>query len=617
MKTDDLFNAINDIDTKYVTDAWNDTEPETDTMVIYESESKPSKAKIFGVVAAFAALISAACLALYIRVNELPNSNITPPDSAVGSAPSSTSSSVSTVIDPQLAERDMPIKLYGPDLVQIKYGDVLGVTLPGGKTVAADNFDPDNWESIICDGFTYLAPPRGHNCTNVQFPDLNWDDLAIGSDETYAAGKNYRRFNVGDKFGDLTVKSAMTIFHKNSEAEGKLWECFVEFEGKVTINAYIVRESGANYINNSLRCVPMWNECALPVMSVQADGAGYASKEYTGEYLSGAFKYRSEYPNFYLYNDNGIWLTKFFGDKNYAAVTMKISDIRMENFNYSTKINDYISANIEDIWSYSDERPEGSLPFDLVGLDGKQILFDDVTDIVDDYMNPITIDNLTADNWYQIWCEGMCYLGAPTGKNYNSIDDPDSFNNNGIFWSNIGDIIGHNYYRYNVGEGSAGLRVASAMTVFSRTAEHAPGDNEYEELPMAQKLQLSYVAFDGQTKLNAYLTQDRNGNLSCIPLNGETSLPVLFHGDDGYLSRSYDGCFESADGTKLYYHTELPPIRLNNSNDLDLSEYFGDKDYVKVELTLENIALTYSRPVEQNCCFVADIAGISDYIPRD
>ena len=79
MKTDDLFNAINDIDIKYVTDAWNDTEPETDTMVIYESESKPSKAKIFGVVAAFAALISAACLALYIRVNELPNSNITLP----------------------------------------------------------------------------------------------------------------------------------------------------------------------------------------------------------------------------------------------------------------------------------------------------------------------------------------------------------------------------------------------------------------------------------------------------------------------------------------------------------------------------------------------------------
>ncbi|MBD5384599.1 MAG: hypothetical protein HDR72_06335 [Ruminococcaceae bacterium] len=620
MKTDDLFNAINDIDTKYVTDAWNDTEPETDTMVIYESETKTSKVKIFGVVAAFAALISAACLAVYIRVNQLPNSNIIPPDSAVGSAlpdTSSTVSNVSTAVDPLLAERDMPIKLYGPDLVQIKYGDVTGVTLPDGKAVAAENFDPDNWESIICDGFTYLALPHGRSYTNVQFPEINWDDLAIGGDETYDAERDYRRFSVGDKYGDLTVKSAMSIFHKNAEAEGKLWECIVEFEGEVTINAYIIRESGANYVYNSFCCVPMWNECTLPVMSFKEGGDGYVSKEYIGEYLSGEFKYSSEYPSFYLYNDNGIWLQNVVGDKNYAAVTMKISNIQMENFTYHTRISDYISASIEDMWDYSEERPEGSLPFDLVGLDGKQILFDDIADIVDDNMNPITIDNLTADNWYQIWCEGMCYLGTPTGKNYNSIDYPDRFHDNSFFGIGFGDFIRHNYYRYNVGEGSAGLRVASAMTVFSRTAEHAPGDNEYEELPMAQKLQLSYVTFDGQTKLNAYLTQGRNGNLSCIPLNGETSLPVLSPGDDGYSAKFYDGCFESADGTKLYYHTELPPIRLNNSNDLDLSEYFGDKDYVKVELTLENITLTYSRPVEQNCVFIADIAGISDYIPRD
>lgn len=607
MRTDDLFNAINDIDIKYVSDAWNDTEPETDTMVIYESTSKVSKAKIFGVVTAFAALISAACLAVYIRVNQLPNNNVTPPDSAVGSSGISGTSG-----ELHASDGDMPIKLYGPDLVQIKYGDVTGVTLPDGKAVAAENFDPDNWESIVCDGFTYLAPPHEHSYTNVQFPELNWDDLVNRGDETCAAENYYKRFNVGDKYGDLTVKSAMTTFHKNSEAEGKLWECIVEFEGEVTINAYIIREIGANYINNAFCCVPMFNECTLPVMSFQEDGDGYASKAYAGEYLSGEFKYSSEYPSFYLYNDNGIRLQNVVGDKNYAAVTMKISDIHMESFTYSTKINDYITASIEEIRDYSGERPEGSLPFDLVGLDGQQILFNDVDDIVDDNMDPITIDNLTADNWYQIWCDGMCYLGAPTGNNYNSIDEYYSFNDDtGEFATGFGDIIRHKYQRYNVGGNFNGLQISSAMTVFSRTAEHAPDDGEYEELPMAQKLQMSMIQFDGQAKLDAYLTHDKNGNLSCIPLNGETSLPVLLPGNDGYSSRKYDGCFESADGTKLYYHTELPRIQLNNSNGIDLSKYFGDKDYVKVELTLENIALAYSGTFVQDSGFTADIASVS------
>ena len=155
------------------------------------------------------------------------------------------------------------------------------------------------------------------------------------------------------------------------------------------------------------------------------------------------------------------------------------------------------------------------------------------------------------------------------------------------------------------------------MTVFSRTGEHAPGYGEYEELPMAQKLQISHVAFDGQVRLEAYLTRNKNGELSCIPLNGTKSLPILFPGDDGYSARELDGCFESADGTKLYYHTELPQVRLNNPDELDLSEYFGDKDYVKVELTLDNVTLTYSRPVETNCGIIANIAGISDYVLPD
>lgn len=614
MKKDDLFNAINEINTKYITDAWNNTAPESDT-VVYESPKHP-KAKIIGAVTAFAALISAACLAVYVRVNQLPNDEITPADPSAISEMSGISESISGALSstdslleesPELppADSEFPIELYGPDMIRIKYGDVTGVTLAGGEAVTTKDFDPSNWESVICDGFTYLAEPLGIN-----YIGFDREEAIDMSEYLDGIVKNdtYKRYNVGDKFGGLTVKSAMSIFHKNSAATGKLWECVVEFDGELTVNGYIVRDVGNDRHGTVFRCLPVDEYDAIPVMSPTADGKGYASKIYTGEYLAGAVRYCSRHPDILLKNDNGFNLQNvmdLFNGVNYAAVTLKLSDIHMASMTYGHSTSDLIIANIEDIKDYTGERPEDSLPFELYGLDGKQILFSDVTEIVDTHMNKIENDDLTADNWFQIWCEGMCYLGAPTGKNYNSLDEPYSFDDTGEFCSYSLNM--HDYERYNVGEGTCGLAVSSAMTVFVRTSEI----NAYKDQPMAQKLQMSNITFNGQTKLRAYLTRDRNGVLSCIPLKGETSLPVLSPGDDFYSAKSRDGCFVSADGTKIFYHTELPQIYLENQNGLDLSEYFGDKDYVKVELTLDNVSMTYSRLVEQNCGITANIAEIS------
>lgn len=612
MKTDNLFNAINDIDPKYVTDAWNNTATEEDTVVCESTRS--SKGRIIGAVAAFAALISAACLAVYVRVGQLPNENIASVSPPLSSGMSSSSGTAGDLSVSELdvnekspdADSELPIPMYGPDMVRIKYGDVTGVTISGGKAVAAKDFDPSNWESVVCDGFTYLAGGGG-----------NWIDFRAEGDDPFvplkpgaaALSENYKRYNVGDKFGDLTVKSAMTVFHKNSEAAGKLWECIVEFEGEVTVNAYIVRDVNANTLGNSFRCLLPVFEDAIPVMSPTGRDVGYESKIYINEYLDGTIRSSGVHPVFYLENDNNIPLQNVidpFKDENCALVTMKLSNIRMDSLTYAQS-DDYMIANIEEIKDYTGDSPEGALPFELYGLDHKQVLLDDVTEIYDNHMNEIEKDDLTADNWYQIWCRELCYLGAPTGENYNSLDEPYSFDSedNGSFVTCSVNM--HEYERYNVNDRFGDLTVSEVETVFVRTAELG----SYKDLPMAQKLRLGYVQFDGQTKLRAYLTRDRNGDLSCIPLNGETSLPILYPGDDFYSARSFDGCFESTDGTQINYRTELPQIRLNNENGLTLSEYFGDKDYVKVELTLDNIWLEYSRYDEENCNITADIAGIS------
>lgn len=107
----DLFNAINEIDAKYITDAWQNTEAQS-----FDVESgKTSRLKIFGTVAAFAAAAAAICLVVHIRVNSpggFPQHN----NSLIVHSPSEL----------------LPADIHGPDEVRITYGDVTEVTNEDG-----------------------------------------------------------------------------------------------------------------------------------------------------------------------------------------------------------------------------------------------------------------------------------------------------------------------------------------------------------------------------------------------------------------------------------------------------------------------------------------------------
>lgn len=489
----------------------------------------------------------------------------------------------------------LPFELYGPDNMPITKGDVTGVTLPDGKKISVDKLSADNWASVVCDGFTYVAPPTGGSTNSLDDPEI-YSAFSVPDSGSFN-NSDYKRLNVGDKFGDLTLRSAATIFRNygSSPAE-QLSECIAEFDGSVTLDAYIIRGITNTTSPGAFICVPKSSETAIPVMFPLLKDGKFTSKSYLGDYLSGEFKYTSEYPPIYVQNVNSYNLVSLFGgyDKYIAEVTVTLSNFHMDWYTLGT-LSDFILADIDEIRPKTVIQTDDPLPFELYGPDYRQISFDDADDILDEYMNVIPRDQLTADNWDQIWCEGFCYLSAPAGENYNSIDDADCFKENGAF-DNIynGALPRYDYRRFNVGDSINGLRIESAMTVFSRTDEHpigAPGEKEADD-----KLYMSNVSFEGETVLNAYLVvSDRT--VYCVPLRGEKGLPVMLPARDRLENDSSahtEMSLATAEGT-FFCRTELPVIHLWNNNGIDLSEYIGSGGCVKAALTLDNISMSYTR----------------------
>lgn len=313
MTEKDLFNAINDIDMKHIVNAWKNTENEP---LAIES-GKASKLKIFGIAAAFAAAAAAVCLVVYIRVN-FPDSR-----TLIRHSPNDI----------------LPSDIHGPDGVRITYGDVTDVTDEYGKDFAADDITENNWQKITCDGFTYLSMPlNGENYNNIDDPSMfDGTSTVLRLDEL-----SYTRWNVGDTFHGLTVKSASTSFqyHYKGTPTFTPKECSVEFDGTIPVDGYIMYDD-----NGELVCVPKSGGSFLPVI-YPCEDLKFGNK---GQY--GDFKFDVVLPVFYLENDRAFDIDSILGDKGCAEVSLTVSDVRMCSM-ASMKSPNYIRAAIDGISEY-------------------------------------------------------------------------------------------------------------------------------------------------------------------------------------------------------------------------------------------------------------------------
>lgn len=124
--------------------------------------------------------------------------------------------------------------------------------------------------SVICDGFAYAFTSK-NSFNPAEDPDKfqSFDDIYEYVGEDIAPSTEYFRVVPGDKFGELTVKSAKTKFYANYQSyEGKdingayQYGGSIEFDGEPELTGFIrVKEANEGYDEGGTMIFVPDNEC--------------------------------------------------------------------------------------------------------------------------------------------------------------------------------------------------------------------------------------------------------------------------------------------------------------------------------------------------------------------
>ncbi len=161
-----------------------------------------------------------------------------------------------------------------------------------GTDGTPEDFSTDNFSGVVCNGFVYLAEPSGICRTNYDNADVFDSEMLRFTDISETPKKDYKRANVGDTFGGLTLIDAQINFaHGLDETEYTLGDGSVKygselgfpeiyfmggmatFEGEVTMSGYICQAAQDEYsiMTGDIIFVPSDCECTVPVMSYRFD----------------------------------------------------------------------------------------------------------------------------------------------------------------------------------------------------------------------------------------------------------------------------------------------------------------------------------------------------------
>lgn len=304
MTEKDLFNAIDNIDSKFITDAWENSSFEFElTEVRITPERRSSFHLTFTAVKYASVAVAAAvliCLGAVAAVNidkhisaePLEGDSVSDESAAVGNA-DMVKPSESDGLSVGTKRGVLPFSVYGPDQVQLNYEDVTSVE-NDGVFFNRDMITDSNWTNIVCDGFAYFAKATGYDYNSVDFPDSFSDD-SLFAERTFTGLDNavwesiygkpdlpssYTRVSVGDNLNRVTgcdglkLKSAKTKFTNLSSDDFKLGrEDFptatlyasseAEFEGTVSIDGMIFKDR-----DGEIKFIPIGTELLkrLPIM---------------------------------------------------------------------------------------------------------------------------------------------------------------------------------------------------------------------------------------------------------------------------------------------------------------------------------------------------------------
>lgn len=188
--------------------------------------------------------------------------------------------------------------------------EISSVFTNNGAELTAAELTRETFSAVLCDGFAYLAEPSGLARNSIDNADVYDENTLQFSDVTPQPVSDYKRVNVGDSIGGLTLKEAQVNFASGSEM-GLPDVAFVYgsamFEGELTMTGYISRaaEDSYNFMTGDLMFVPCDGESTLPVMSYTYDEQlGYC---HAPQYVSSGsgFTWYNEFGYIYLGNAAG------------------------------------------------------------------------------------------------------------------------------------------------------------------------------------------------------------------------------------------------------------------------------------------------------------------------
>lgn len=282
--------------------------------------------------------------------------------STVESAPTqsgeitSDSSDYSNVSDETNNTEPLPFTLFGADNVQITFADVNSITDKDGNPIAPEAVKDPDWYEILCDGFAYLAEPSISLNSRDNADLYDPEKLIFDSLPEYTDAK-YKRFNVGDKFGELTLKSASVTFSRidyeddEKAKEGKedaalteeqireagmsfagMFEgCSASFDGTVTMTGYmrvVISEYGVE--EGTVLFVPDADSLVLPLMNYHIDYDTDSINTALWQWNVNDFTYATEYPTIRLGNiNNGTNISGISADGTSTKVKVTVTNISM------------------------------------------------------------------------------------------------------------------------------------------------------------------------------------------------------------------------------------------------------------------------------------------------
>lgn len=281
------------------------------------------------------------------------------PDSDSSTESTSQTDSASTSENPGESSEipdENSTKLVGLAGDRISKSEIMQVFNLDGSSEYSD----ENFQSVLCDGFVYLAEPTLNNLNSIDNSDIFDADAISFTGMSADKLKNYKRVKVGDTISGLTVTAAQSNFAVDSMDgfdKNALYEKFpeiyfnaanCEFSGELTMTGYacVIPEDEYGIESGTILFVPS-GECPLPVM-------GYASSEENGIYhcanigMHGDFTWAGEYGQINIGNINSATadVSVLPTDGTFVKVTVTVDSIKL---NGGVNFNNIATANIVEI----------------------------------------------------------------------------------------------------------------------------------------------------------------------------------------------------------------------------------------------------------------------------